>query len=310
MTAALRFILGDQLSFDIATLRGLDRARDRVLMVEVAEETTYVPHHKQKLVFVLSAMRHFAEALRADGITVDYIRLDDPDNTGSFTGELARAVKRHAPAHVIVTEPGEWRVLAMMETWSEALGLPVLVREDDRFFATRGDFAAWAGERRSFRLETFYRVMRQRTGLLMDGGAPEGGRWNYDAENRKRLPDALEPPGRLRVTPDRITEAVIDLVRHRFAHHFGDLDGFGWAVTRTEALAALEHFIAAALPRFGDYQDAMRAGEPFLYHALLSPYLNAGLLGAREVCARAEEAYRLGRVPLNAAEGFIRQILG
>ncbi len=308
--SALRFVLGDQLSRSIPTLRGIDPQQDIVLMVEVAEETTYVPHHKQKITFILSAMRHFAEELRAEGIVVDYVRLDDPDNSGSFTGELQRAVRRHLPDEVFVTEPGEFRVLEAIEGWSGQLNVPVHLRPDDRYFCTTVDFARWAEGRRGFRMEHFYRLMRERTGLLMQDGEPLGGRWNFDTENRKPLPRDLAPPERLRFAPDDATRDVMALVAIRFQTHFGDLDGFGWGVTRQDALAALDAFVADALPLFGEYQDAMRSGQPFLYHATLSPYLNAGLLTAREVCIRAEEAYTAGLAPLNAVEGFVRQILG
>ncbi len=308
--AVLRVVLGDQLTREVAALDGLDPARDVVLMVEVADETRYVPHHKQKIVFILSAMRHFAEELKAEGIAVDYVRLDDPQNTGSFTGELKRALARHEVERIVATEPGEWRVRAMMETWGAETGLPVEIREDDRFIASRGRFARWAEGRKGFRMEFFYREMRRETGLLMEEGEPVGGQWNFDADNRKPLPKGARLPSRLRFAPDSITREVMALVASRFADHFGDLEPFGWAVTRADALKALDHFISEALPFFGDVQDAMKRGEPFLYHGLVSPYLNAGLLTAREVCLAAESAYRRGAAPLNAVEGFIRQILG
>ena len=306
----LVLILGDQLSRDLSALDGFDPGRDVVLMVEVADETTYVPHHKQKIAFILSAMRHFAQGLVEEGLSVDYVALDDAANSGSFSGELARAVARHRPDRVVVTEPGEWRVRRMMDDWAQDLGLPVEIRDDDRFLCSRADFAAWADGRKSYRMEFFYREMRRRTGLLMEDDGPVGGQWNFDAENRKRLPASLSLPPRGRTAPGAVTREVITLVAARFPGHFGDLDGFGWAVTRTDALAALDHFIADALPSFGDYQDAMAEGEPFLFHALLSPYLNIGLLLPREVCLAAETAYRARKAPLNAVEGFIRQILG
>ncbi len=306
----LRFVLGDHLTRDIASLRDLDRQHDVVLMAEAAEETTYVRHHKQKIVFVLAAMRHFAAALQKAGIAVDYIRLDDASNTGSFTGELQRAVRRHRASRVIVAEPGEWRVLQAMESWRDALGLEVDIREDDRFFASHRRFRHWARGRRAYRMEHFYREMRRETGLLMDGDEPAGGQWNFDHDNRKRLPKDRPVPGRARFRPDAATREVLALVGRRFADHFGDAEPFGWAVTRQDALRALDGFIAAFLPDFGDYQDAMKTGEGFLFHSALSPYLNVGLLTAREVCAAAETAWRQGRAPLNAAEGFIRQILG
>jgi deoxyribodipyrimidine photolyase-related protein len=305
----LRVLFGDQLTRSIASLADLS-PDDVILMVEVAEETTYVPHHRQKIALILSAMRHFAAELEVEGLRVDYVRLDDPDNTGSFSGEVARAVRRCAPDRIVVTEPGEWRVLAAMRTWSEETGVPVDIRDDDRFFYPRDRFRRWAGDRRSLRMEFFYRDMRRATGILMDGRDPVGGQWNLDAENRKALPKGVRPPNRRRFEPDATTRAVIDLVARRFPDNFGDLEPFGWAVTRADALEALAHFVADCLPRFGDYQDAMRAGDPFLFHSVLSPYINLGLLTPREVCAAAEAAFHGGAAPLNAVEGFIRQILG
>jgi len=307
----LRLVLGDQLSRELSALRDVDPDRDVILMAEVHDETTYVRHHQQKIVLVLSAMRHFADSLRDDGLSVDYVRLDDEGNTGSFSGELERALGRHPVDRVVATEPGEWRVWEMMTRWQEELGKPVEIRDDDRFFCSRAEFADWAEGRKSLRMEFFYRRMRRKTGWLVDGdGKPAGGRWNYDAENRESLPEDVALPSRRRFEPDDVTREVMELVEQRFADHFGELEPFGWAVTRTDALDALRHFIAACLPRFGDYQDAMRSGEDFLFHSVLSPYLNLGLLGPREVCQAALDAYRDDAAPLNAVEGFLRQILG
>ncbi|MBS7804399.1 cryptochrome/photolyase family protein [Rhizobiales bacterium TNE-4] len=308
--AVLRFLLGDQLTRSVSALRDLDKKRDTVLMVEVADETTYVPHHPQKIVFILSAMRHFAEVLKKDGINVDYVKLDDPKNTGSFTGELQRALKRHKSDSVVMTEPGEWRVLQMMQDWRETLPVPLTIGEDDRFIASLDEFSAWAQGRKQLRMEYFYRDMRKKTGFLMEGDDPFGGAWNFDAENRKALPKNHTPPKRKRFAPDPITQDVIALVKKRFDSHYGAVEPFGWAVTRTDALKALDDFIKQGMESFGDYQDAMQAGAPFLYHSLISAYLNVGLLTAEEVCARVDRLARDEKIPLNAAEGFIRQIIG
>ncbi len=309
--ATLRFVLGDQLTRHLASLRTLDKAADVVVMAEVADEATCVPHHPKKIAFLFSAMRHFAEALRAEGVRVDYRRLDDTDNRGSLREELRAAVVRHRPRRIVVTEPGEWRVLADMRGWQEATGVPVEIVDDDRFIASRQAFAAWAAGRKQLRMEYFYREMRRQTGLLMEqDGTPTGGRWNFDAENRQRLPEDLTPPPPQRTEPDATTRAVLDLVGQRFSHHFGDLEPFWFAVTTAAAEAALDAFIARALPLFGSYQDAMKQGEPTLYHAVIGLYLNAGLLDPLAVCRRAETAFRAGRAPLNAVEGFIRQIIG
>ena len=308
MTRQLRFIFGDQLTRDLSALRDIDPAQDIVLMVEATAEARNVPHHKQKIAFILSAMRHFAQSLRDEGLQVDYVRMDDPDNQQDFGRELARAVQRHKPAAIIVTEPSEWRVWQMLQAWD--VGAPLEIRADDRFFCSRADFAALTRARKTGRMEFFYREMRRRSGLLMQAGEPRGGQWNFDAENRKALPRGLTPPTRRRFEPDATTRDVLTLVASRFGAHFGDLEPFGWAVTRNDALIALDHFITDCLPTFGDYQDAMKTGEDFLYHSLISPYLNIGLLTAREVCAKAEAALISGAAPINAVEGFIRQILG
>lgn len=304
----LRFVLGDQLTRSLSSLRDARPQTDIILMAEVMEEATYVRHHKQKIAFLFAAMRHFAETLRAEGFEVLYLTLDD--GAASFTEALLRACAVFEPERVIVTEPGEFRVHEMMQAWQATLARPVEIRADDRFYCSIDDFRAWAAGKTQYRLEYFYREMRRRHGVLMDDGEPVGGHWNFDAENRKPWPKKRIPPKRKRFEPDEITQDVLNLVATRFADHFGDLDGFGWAVTREGALEALDWFIAEALPFFGDHQDAMVAEAPFLYHAVLSPYLNAGLLVAREVVARAEAALRAERAPINAVEGFIRQILG
>jgi deoxyribodipyrimidine photolyase-related protein len=306
----LRFVLGDQLTRGVSSLRDLDLARDVVCLVEVHEEATYVPHHPQKIALFFSAMRHFAEALRAEGATVDYLRLDDPHNPGGFTAALAAAVRRHGASRVVVTEPSEFRVREMAEGWTSAAGVPVEVRDDDRFFCSHARFRRWAQGRKGLRMEFFYREMRRETGLLMEGDEPAGGQWNFDHDNRKRMPATLPVPHPPRFAPDAITREVLDLVAARYGHHFGALEPFAWPVTRADALRALDDFVTARLARFGDYQDAMRDDAPFGFHSLLAAAMNLGLLLPREVCDRAVDAWRQGLAPLNAVEGFVRQILG
>ena len=303
-------ILGDQLTATISSLRGARHADTVVLMMEVAEETTYVRHHKQKLVYVLSAMRHHAAYLRRLGWTVDYVALDDPDNSGSFTGEIARALERFAPDRIVVTEAGEWRVAAMLESWETLFGTPVEIRPDSRFLNTHAEFDAWAKDRRVLTMEYFYREIRRTTGLLMDGDEPAGGRWNFDTENRKPAKADLLMPRPLVFAPDDITRDVMNLVEERFAEHPGSLDGFAWAVTAEDAHRQADAFFAHALVDFGPYEDAMLSGEHHLWHSILSPYINSGLLDPLALCRRAEKAYREGRAPLNSVEGYVRQIAG
>lgn len=305
----LRLILGDQLTPSLSSLADWQEG-DLILMCEVHEEATYVRHHKKKLAFLFSAMRHFSADMEAAGRTVRYVRLDEEGNSGSFSGEVKRALETGAFDRMVVTEPGEWRVMEMIRGWQDELSVPVIVREDDRFFAPLHRFERWADGKKQLRMEYFYRQMRRQTGYLMDDGKPAGGQWNFDKENRARLPDDIILPARLSFAPDAITRDVLAMVEARFADHFGDLEPFAMPVRRQDAVGMLEHFIADCLPQFGDFQDAMAEGEAFLFHSALSAVMNVGLLTPREVCDAVQAAYDAGDAPLNAAEGYIRQVLG
>jgi deoxyribodipyrimidine photolyase-related protein len=301
----LVLVLGDQLTPSVAALKAADRARDVVVMAEVMGEGTSVPHHPQKIALILAAMRKFASALEGEGWRVAYARLDDPENAQSISGELLRRAAEFGASEVLATKPGEWRVLRDLED----LPLRVTVLEDDRFIASEAEFAAWADGRKQLRMEWFYRDMRRKTGLMMEGDKPAGGQWNFDHDNRKPAKADLLRPRPRDFAPDPVVEEVLALVEARF-QHFGRLRPFRWATDRAGALKALADFVADRLPRFGDEQDAMLEGEAFLSHALISPYLNLGLLGPLEVCRAVEAAWQAGRVPIQAAEGFIRQIIG
>lgn len=306
VTPRLVLVLGDQLSHDLSALQEADKSRDIIVMAEVMTEATYVKHHPKKIALIFSAMRHFAYQLQEDGWNVEYTHLDDPENSGSIPGELLRHAETHGAQEVLATEPGEWRLISALEDCP----IPVHQFPDTRFLASHAEFEAWAEGRKQLRMEFFYREMRRKTGYLMEGDKPAGGKWNYDADNRKPAPDDITHPGPNRVEPDAITRDVLDLVERMFPDNFGDLHPFEFATTRRDALRALTHFITHALPRFGDFQDAMLDDNRFLYHAVLSPYINIGLLGWREVCDAAAQAYASGHAPLNAVEGFIRQIIG
>ena len=258
----LRLVLGDQCSASLSSLADLDPAHDTVLMAEVMDECSYVRHHPKKITLILSAMRHFADSLRRSGVKIRYVVLDDPRNTGSLQGEVRRAAAELHPEQIVVTEPGEWRVLQDMRRWPDVTGIPVDIRDDTRFLCRLREFRAWAQGKQTLRMEFFYREMRRRCGLLMDGDQPAGGRWNYDAENRKRLPAKLAVPEPARFPPDAITDSVTALVRDRFPGHFGTLDGFDLPVTAAEAAEALGDFITHRLPQFGDWQDRDEDGRP------------------------------------------------
>lgn len=303
-TRRLVVVLGDQLNFDSAAFDGFDAASDAVWMAEVHEESTHVPSHRARTALFLSAMRHFRDALRRRGVRVDYTELAP----GSLAEHLAAAVRKLQPQRIVAVQPGEYRVQAAL-----ASGCPRLeFLEDRHFYCTRREFNAWADNRKQLRLEHFYRYMRRKHGILMDGEQPCGGAWNYDAENRsafgRKGPGPLPPL--VRFEPDPITREVLALVARTFPKNPGSVEEFDWPVTPQHARLALDDFITNRLACFGQYQDAMWTGEPWLYHSRLSAALNLHLLDPREAVKAAENAYRKGQVPLAAAEGFIRQILG
>ena len=306
----LVLILGDQLSHNISSLDGFDKKNDIIWMCEVWDEATYVKHHKKKIAFIFSAMRHFAQELEDKGYNVHYTKLDDKYNAGSFRKEVERAITKHKPDKIIVTEASEYRVLEDIRQWEDDFNITVEIRDDDRFLATHEEFADWAEGRKSLRMEYFYREMRKKYDILMNGDKPEGGEWNYDSENRKPPKDGLDVPNTYTAQTDDITDEVIKLVADKFDDHFGDLEPFYFAVTRDQALYALNKFIDERLKNFGDYQDAMVENEPWMYHSHISFYINIGLLSPLECCERAQAAYAEGSAPLNAVEGFIRQIIG
>ncbi|MGQ9723984.1 MAG: cryptochrome/photolyase family protein [Tepidimonas sp.] len=309
----LVLILGDQLDAASSAFDGFDADQDAVWMAEVAEESTHIASSQPRIAMFLAAMRHFGAELSARGWALHYTRLDDAANTGTLGGELARAVEALRPQALVLTAPGDWRVLQALRSQARALGVPLELRDDRHYFATVRDFAAHARGRKSLRMEYFYREMRRRHRVLMDGDQPAGGQWNFDADNRQSFDPRTGPPpvpAPLRFAPDAITRDVIALVRERFAAHPGALEDFDWPLTREQALAALADFIAHRLPDFGRWQDALWPAQPWLWHSRLSAALNLKLLNPHEVVAAAEAAWRKGQAPLASAEGFIRQILG
>jgi deoxyribodipyrimidine photolyase-related protein len=311
----LVIVLGDQLNLDASAFDGFDAMQDAVWMAEVAEESTHVWSSKPRTALFLAAMRHFAIALRSEKRPLHYTQLDDAGNAGSLAAQLQQDITRLHPQHLVMTAPGDWRVLQAIQAAAKASGLTLDVRDDRHFYCTVRDFAAHAAGRKQLRMEFFYREQRKRFGVLMqpdDPAKPVGDQWNFDADNREAFgakgPGAVPP--RTRFEPDATTQAVLDLVAARFAQHPGSLASFAWPVTRAQALQALHSFITQRLPLFGRYQDALWPGDPWLYHAHLSAALNLKLLNPREVVAAAVAAYASGHAPLAGVEGFVRQILG
>lgn len=300
---AIYYIHWDQLSLSLSSLTQMT-PDDVVLLCEVKDIAVQVKHHQKKLVLLFSAMRSFKQALIAEGWQVDYVSLTDPNNTQSLVQEIKRAMDRHDDQQLVITEMSEYDIHQSLQVFSPT------VHPDTRFLASHEDFQQWAASRKQLRMEYFYREMRKRYQVLITDGKPVGGKWNYDTENRKPLRNDLLVPEPFRFERSEITKTVMALVKEHFSDHFGDIEDFHLATTREEALLVLHDFVENRLVDFGTYQDAMLQGNVWLYHSHISFYLNIGLLLPIECITLAEKAYVAKQAPLNAVEGFIRQILG
>lgn len=306
----LFLILGDQLHPDPHPLLvDFDPARDRLLMIEAAAESTHVWSHKARSALFLAAMRQRAAAFRAAGLALTYRQLGEHPHATIAAALIADIGDAR---RVVMLEAGDYRLQQAILGACTTAGVELESRPDPHFLCSLGEFNAWAGDKANLRLEFFYRWQRKRHGILMAGNEPVGGQWNFDADNRQSFgrqgPGLLPPPAHF--APDALTRSAIADVERHFPGHPGSTARFGWPVTTEQARATLDDFITHRLPEFGRWQDAMWSGQPFLWHSLLSTALNLKLLDPRTVIAATVAAYESGRVPLAAAEGFIRQILG
>ena len=308
----LILVLGDQLDIDSTVFADFDPGHDAVWMAEVAHESDQVWSTKARIAMFLAAMRHFRDALRERGWRVEYRTLDTHAHR-TLDDALAADLASLQPERVVAVRPGEWRLAQSLPEVVRNAGCAWSERPDTHFYCDPEDFAEWAKGRRTLRMEHFYRWLRRREGVLITReGGPTGGRWNFDAENRKAFgrmgPGLLAKPRTF--TPDAVTREVIAFVEQRFADHPGTLDAFDWPLTQAHAREALQDFIDHRLPLFGHYQDAMWQHEPFLFHSRLSAAMNLKLLSPRIVVGAAIEAYRNRRAPIAAVEGFVRQVIG
>ena len=307
----LCILLGDQLDHQSQIFEDFDKTRDRIWMAETLQESREPLSSQQRSVFFLSAMRHFAEHLRQENYPLIYFSLDD-NPVADFTQALEKTFADYEFESIRLVLPGDYRVLQLFKNFARQQKIACEILADQHFIAKPGEFSQWQEGKKQLRMEYWYRQLRKRTGILMEGAKPEGGDWNYDKENRKSFnksgPDIQ--PGALLFPADDITQSAIKTVRHYFSKNPGDATHTGWPVTRKESLQLLEFFIQHYLPLFGDFQDAMWQGEAYLYHSRLSAALNVKLLSPLEVIKAAEQSYQHNKAPLNAVEGFIRQILG
>ena len=308
----LRLILGDQLNPEHSWFERVDPQVVYVLM-EVRQETDYVLHHAQKIVAIFAAMRDFGRHLRAQGHRVRYVALDDPSNRQSVTDNLQALAQHYQARCVVWQQPDEWRLDAQLRDWAAQvdLDLATQVVDSEHFLTARDEMGQFFAGRKQWLMEHFYRHMRRRLDVLVDAqGQPEGGKWNFDHDNRKPWPGTPAAPSDARPVHDHheLWETLTRCGVPSFGH--AQASGLRWPLNRAEALACLDAFVDQGLPHFGDFEDAMSSHHPRLFHSLLSFALNVKMLRPLEVVRRVEAAYRSGQAPLSAAEGFIRQVVG
>lgn len=298
------WILGDRLTTKQLSLHNHreNKQQVQIILIESGNYARQRPYHQQKLVLVWSAMRHFAAELEADGWQVTY------EITADFVTPLQAWIKKYQITELQITTPCDRPFFKLIQNLNLNCKLTFLA--DDHFLWSREEFITWAKSRKRLLMEDFYRQGRKRFNILMDGKQPVGGKWNYDQENRKPPKKKLDTPTPLTFKPDRITQEVIAWVKQEKFSNYGRIEPFSWAVTRQQAQQVLTHFVQTSLSTFGTYQDAMVTEEYTLWHSLISPYLNLGLLEPIEVIDAVETAYYQQELPLNSVEGFIRQVMG
>jgi len=298
--STVRFIAFDQLGRASAIIRSIDKARDLILLVESDEILRGKRWHIQRLFFLISSARHFAQELASAGYRVLYLR------SKSFSSAFAEINATFPSAMKVAMEPASFRLHQTLLDHSYTL------LENDLFLTSKDQFKEWAASKKSLLMENFYRAQRVRLDILMDGDQPLGGTWNLDHDNRLPPPKGHIWPKYLAHERDEIDQEVIERLRRSYPNLWGDDPDQSWATTRSGALRQLDHFLEHHLTEFGPLEDAMpRSDESWqVHHSLLSPYLNNGLLHPREVIDRAITRFEVGDIPLSSIEGFVRQIIG
>ena len=310
----LRLILGDQLNPLHSWFTHVSPDVVYVLM-EMRQETDYVLHHAQKIIAIFAGMRALSQQLLDAGHRVHYLAIDDPANTQSLTGNLSALIDHYGVQVFEYQDPDEYRLDQQLQAFLASSRLDISTGsscvDSEHFYTQRHEVAELFTGRKQWLMETFYRLMRKRYRVLIDeADKPVGGQWNFDAENRK--PWKGDPPEPADLRPQHDHSALWATIQAAGVQSFGEpaAANFRWPVNRAEALQQLDHFATHALPHFGDYEDAMSRKAHRLFHSLLSFAMNVKLLNPREVVQRVEAEWRAGRVPLAAAEGFIRQVIG
>lgn len=307
----LRLILGDQLNIQHSWFSEDPSVAEYVLM-EVREEATYVRHHIQKILAFFLSMRAFAEELKSRGFSVRFIALDDPSNQHSFVSNVHHLISSGRYSRFEYQSADEYRVATSLATLCSRLDVPSQKVESEHFLTTPEFFQGVFKDHKRYVMELFYREVRRAYDLLMEDGKPVGGQWNFDAENRKKLPAGVKPPPHKEFIRD--VSDLVDLLQKQGISSIGSVDArrFTWPVTREDSLQLLSYFCEKLLPDFGSYQDAMHTDYRFLFHSKLSFSINVKLLSPLEVINAAITAWQnsKGAIAIEQIEGFVRQIAG
>ncbi|MCS6822556.1 MAG: cryptochrome/photolyase family protein [Microscillaceae bacterium] len=310
--AEVRLILGDQLNPNHSWFK---QKNDHVLyvMMEVLQETNYVKHHIQKIVAFFVAMRNFAYNLRTQGHRVLYLQLDDEQNLQTIPANLEQIFKQYQATSFAYQLPDEYRLDQQLKAFTQRLSIPTQVYDTEHFLTKREEVAQTFAGKKTYLLETFYRKIRKKYHLLMQNeNEPLTGKWNYDAENRKKYDKKVPIPAPLFFK--RNVQDIVEMLQKYKVETIGKIDAqnFIWACTRAEAEALLHHFVQNSLPYFGTYEDAMHTNEPFLFHSRLSFVMNVKLLHPLEIVQTAIEHWHKNQhfITIAQIEGFVRQIVG
>ncbi len=307
----LRLVLGDQLN---KRHSWFEQPRQDViyLMAEMRQETDYVTHHIQKVVAFFLSMRTFSDELREDGHQVLYLRISDPENPQNLPELIRKTIRQESIERFEYQLPDEYRLDRQLEELCNGLSIPTEVYDTEHFYTSREELAAFFKGKKQLLMESFYRMMRKKHGVLMDGSQPVGGQWNYDRQNRKTWKGTPAIPGEF--ISEKDVSGIVEEIREAGVESLGSIDPehFNWTTSSAEARALLQYFCQKLLPHFGDYQDAMHTEERYLFHSRISFALNAKLIGPKEVVNTVESYYRSHKEQLHISEveGFVRQILG
>lgn len=304
--SSLGLVFVDQLSKNNLVYESISK-EDSLLFFEPMSSFYELPHHKQKLIYLITSLRKYIPTINHERVIHEKVT----ENHQGLTKTLKRIFSEQQFEKLYVTKPSDYQTLKELMFFCQSNSIILNVLEDTKFVSNEEDFNLWSKGKKSLIQEYFYRWIRKKHSVLMDEGKPEGGKWNLDKENRKGASALKEIiPDRKLIKTDELTIGVMVEVDKIFNKSFGDFENFNWATTHKEAWNQMLEFFDTYFKNYGSFQDAMKSNEPFMFHSLLSAYLNSGLLDPMDCIEEAECRYRNNKAPLNSVEGFIRQIIG